>query len=213
MPEPERTYKALELSFGKTSGGRLNLAGSYVLSRSYGNYTGLYSSDTRAALPGNNFSLQLEEQGANSSGLLPNDRTHVLKLFGSYRANDGLTAGASFTLQSGTPLNEFGQTLLGFGRPIFLVERGSAGRYPAIWDLNLRLVHDVPTMEKAGFPGRLILDLMHVGSRRKAVNIDEWRYNSFDKETGEQIHPNPNFGKAFGYQPPMMARLGFEVDF
>ena len=213
MPEPERTYTAFELTFEKTSRGRLNFAGSYVLSRSYGNYTGLFNADARASTPGNNFSLQLEEQKANSKGLLPNDRTHVFKLFGSYRVNEGLTAGASFPMQSGTPLNEFGQVEFGYGRPLFLVKRGSAGRSPAIWDLNLRFVYDVPTMEKAGFPGRLIFDLMHVGSRRKAVNIDEWRYNSFDSETGEQTNPNPNFGKAFSYQPPMTARLGFEVDF
>jgi len=213
LPKAERDYAALELSVERTAGSRLTFAGSYVLSRTHGNYSGLFNSDARFPSPGNNFSLQYEEQAVNSKGLLPNDRTHVFKLFGSYRVNLDLTAGAFFTWQSGTPLNEFGQIEFGAGRPLFLVERGSAGRSPAIWDLNLRLVYDVPTMGKAGFPGRLILDLMHVGSRRKAVNIDEWRYKDVDKETGEQILPNPNFGKAFGYQPPMTARLGFEVDF
>ena len=213
LPKAERNYAALELTVERTAGSRLDFAGSYVLSRTHGNYTGLFSSDTRFPNPGNNFSLQWEEQAVNSKGLLPNDRTHVFKIFGLYRVNSNLTAGTFFTWQSGTPLNEFGQIEFGFGRPLFLVERGSAGRSPAIWDLNLRLVYDVPSMEKAGFPGRLILDLMHVGSRRKAVNIDEWRYNSFDSETGEQANPNPNFGKAFGYQPPMTARLGFEIDF
>ena len=211
LPEPERTYVALELSFEKT-GSPLSVSGSYVLSRLRGNYPGLYDADQRQANPGNSFALQLADQAPNSTGLLPNDRTHVFKLFGAYRFDRGITAGGFFTWQSGTPLNEFGATWLGYGRKSYLVERGAAGRTPALWELNLRLVYDLLNSGLYRVPARLILDVMHVGSRREVVDVDQVRFGALDEE-GNQAFPNENFGRAMRYQPPMTLRLGLEVDF
>jgi len=96
---------------------------------------------------------------------------------------------------------------------MFLVERGSAGRTPSIWDLNLRLTHDLPWSAGPLSRGRLILDLLHVGSPREVVAVDQWHYTGLDPETGEQTKPNLNYGAAIGHQPPMSARLGLELDF
>ena len=212
LPEAERTYTALELT-AKRSAQRFRVSASYVLSRNRGNYTGQYSSDQRDATPGNNFSLQIPEHNDKTKGLLPNDRTHVFKLHGTYRATSSLQGGAFFTWQSGTPLSEFGQSEFGLSRPLFLVERGSAGRTPSLWDLNLRLTYDLPRLGRAQRQGRLILDVLHLGSPREGVATDQWRYWGRDPETGEQTNPNPNFGLATRHQPPMSARLGFELDF
>jgi NAD(P)-dependent dehydrogenase (short-subunit alcohol dehydrogenase family) len=103
----------------------------------------LYSSDAYLANPGVNVGLATWYQAHNSTGLLPNDRTHVFKLVTTYQVKRSLAAGAFFTWQSGTPLTEFGSGPLTF--PRFLSPRGSVGRTPAITDLNLRLAYDVPT--------------------------------------------------------------------
>lgn len=58
----------------------------------------------------------------------------------------------------------------------------------------------------------MILDILHLGSPREAVLFDQHRFFNVDAE-GNQINPNPNFGRALAHQPPMSLRLGFEIDF
>lgn len=211
LPEPKRDYTALEVTVARSAADKSSFLASYVLSRSWGNYTGLFASDQGVSSPNYNFSLQLPEQAANSTGRLPNDRRHTFKLLGSYRFDFGLTAGTFFTVQAGTPLNEFGASWASL-RPVFLVPRGSAGRTPAIWDLNLRLTYELPRVGTRGIPGSLILDIEHIGSPRRAVWVEQVRFGGLDGE-GNQIAPNPGFGKALAYQPPMSLRLGFQAGF
>lgn len=213
LPEPRREYSALEATVGGTAAGRrLRFLASYVLSRSYGNYTGQFISDQGQALPGINTMLEVIEQNVNSTGLMPNDRTHSLKLSGSYAFDFGLTAGTFFALQSGTPLSEFGASPI-FFRWVFLVPRGTAGRTPTIWDLNLRLTYDVGHRARDGGRSvRLILDLLHVGNPQEVVNVDQARYLGVDGD-GNQTDPSPTFGQPLVHQPPMTLRLGAEVSF
>jgi hypothetical protein len=108
---------------------------------------------------------------------------------------------------SGTPLNEFGPNqdcIGGVLAPVFLVPRGSAGRTPPIWELNMRFAY--PLGPWAGVTSRLVLDIMHIGSQREVVVVDQLRL----LEGGVQ---NPTFGAGLVYQPPMTVRLGVEVGF
>jgi len=59
---------------------------------------------------------------------------------------------------------------------------------------------------------RLILDVFHIASQRKAVDIDQVRYFGTD-ENGNPVNPNPNYGEVYRYQPSMSVRLGMEVSF
>jgi len=221
IPQAKRTYTALQLTAGWL-GPRVNVTGSYVLSRSEGNYTGQFDSDAGTTNPGNFLGLQLESQGTNSTGLLPNDRTHAFKLSGSYRFDFGLDLGTFFVWQSGTPLNEFGAT--GLFRPIFLVERGSAGRTRSIWDLNLRFAYDLRGLFRTGPSSRIILDVLHLGSQREPAWVDQQKYlavdpelanvtSSYEELVAAQILPNPGFGSPLRNQLPMMVRLGIVVGF
>jgi hypothetical protein len=211
LPKASRRYSAVELTLSRAGDHRLQGQVSYVLSRTYGNYTGLFSSDEGLASPGQNLALLVAEQRVNSTGLLPNDRPHVLKLTGSYRLGHGLTVGTFNAIQSGTPLSDLGASRQGTAVPTFLVNRGSEGRTPAIWDANVRFLYAVP-LRTAGADGRLVLDVLHIGSPRRPTVIEQSRFLGVD-ENGLQTSPNPNFGQASTYQPPMAARLGFEVDF
>lgn len=209
-PRFTRRYTALELTlepFGRTA---FPFLVSYVLSRNYGNYTGLFSTDVSAPAP--NFGPQgdFPEQLDNGTGLLPNDRTHVLKLFGSYRFDFGLAAGASLLWASGTPLSEYGGIPAGAPYWSFVQPRGSLGRTPALWDLNLRLAYDLPAIGR-GRP-RALLDLLHVGSPNRAVTFDQVHYTGVDSN-GNQTGANATYGQVTHYQPPMDARLGLIVDF
>ncbi len=215
LPTPRRDYTALEIAAeGAWRGVRYRA--SYVLSRSWGNYTGGYSSDDPGSLPqpGQNNALLTPGQAVNSTGLLPNDRTHVFKLSGAHTFGFGLEAGAFLTAQSGSPINAFvpGEFNMGPGVPRFVVPRGSAGRTPALWNLDLRLAWAVPF--RNGPSGRVILDALHVGNPRGTTLVDEllaWQYYTiFNLGPADA---NSNYRRATGYQPPMAVRLGMEVTF
>ena len=144
-------------------------------------------------------------------GLLSNDRTHVFKFFGSYRLPFGLSAGAFFIWQSGTPLSEIGTSAIFVGFPKYL-QRGTVGRTPAIADLNLRIAYQVRNAFGTKIAPRVVLDLFHIGSKRKPVTYDQFHYWGVD-EFGNQADPNPLYLHPTSYFPPMSGRLGLEVNF
>jgi len=205
LPAYKRKYTALEVSFGTNEINRFNFFTSYVLSVNKGNYTGFFDHDNgKMDNPGNYMGLQLPEQVPNSDGYLPNDHRHIFKFNASYQFNFGFTAGTTFWIMSGAPYNELGTSTMGTGRYVFLVERGTAGRLPTIWDLNLRLTYD---LDIASVHGKIFLDALHVGSPRKTVQVDEVRFYDY-----EMTNPNENYGNVLQYQPPMMIRLGLSID-
>jgi hypothetical protein len=184
---------------------------SYVLSRNRGNYPGLFGQDYPSIVnPGVNYGLATADQVPNSTGALPNDRPHVVKLSGAWRLPDNFELGSFMMWQAGTPLNEFG---IGSIRPItrfptFLVSRGSAGRTPSTYDVNVRLSHTSRALGRS--QARTVLDIMHVGNPRTAVQLDQQHYLA---PTPSAATENPNYRRAIAFQPPMAARLGLEVAF
>jgi hypothetical protein len=207
LPPPRREYTALELGIRGDWGG-VSYRASYVLSRLRGNHSGLFGSDKGIELPGFDPTLFLPAQAENSTGLLANDRTHVVKLVASCQVAPGFEAGTFATIQSGTPLNEFGAGLFGTFAPTFLLPRGTAGRTAAIWDVNLRLAYD--GLRIGGAKSKVILDLLHLGSPRRGVVADQQRFFATDAQ-GNQVSPNPRYLSRTVFQPPMAARIGVEV--
>jgi hypothetical protein len=156
------------------------------------------------------FTPELHE---NAVGFLPNDRRHLLKLFGAQPIGSRLMVGASFLVASGTPLSEYG-AVTGFGPPFrkLLGQRGTSGRTPTIWDLGIRAAYSLPSPWSAGARTRLLLDLEHIGSPRQAVDYDQIRFTCLDSG-GNQSCPNTGYGRVIQYQPPMTARIGVEAGF
>ena len=210
LPKPVREYTALELgAAGQWQD--VDYRASYVLSRNWGNRTGLYLSDIGFANPGAQNTLFAPHQAVNSTGLLPNDRTHVFKLAASRIWGFGLLGGFSFTWASGTPMNEFAPGPPGAFYPnyAFVVPRGSAGRTAYLWDLDLRFAYDLK--RQRGGNWRILLDLLHVGNPQRVTWREELAYLGNDGEMF--LNPNPSYGQPIAYQPPMRARLGVEVAF
>ena len=138
FPKPVRTYRALEITMDKRFSNHWLMQGSYVLSRLDGNYEGLYSNDNGQLDPNITSKYDIPSLLQNGYGLLPNDRTHVLHLFGGYFFdNMPLELSASFTLQSGTPISALGADDAYGLNEGFAKVRGTAGRTPTIWALDL----------------------------------------------------------------------------
>lgn len=211
FPRMSRTYDAIEATIERRGAGASWFRVSYVWSRTRGNYPGLYGSDWRLGFTNFGPMFILPQQYVNGTGLLPNDRTHVLKLFGSRHVRPRLDVGASLLLASGTPLSEYGGIVLGAPFRGFARQRGTAGRTPAIWDLGVRASYDLPRARNAGIQTHVMLDIQHLGSPRKAVDYDQWHYTCVDA-SGNQSCANVGYGRVLQYQPPMMARLGLVMD-
>ena len=79
-------------------------------------------------------------------------------------------------------------------------------------DLNLRFTYEPPALARPRTSVRLVLDLLHVASGRRAVTVDQLHYAALDAQ-GRQTAPNPNYLKPTRYQPPMGVRVGAEVGF
>ncbi len=212
FPRTQRTYDAIEVTLERAEPGTTWYQLSYVLSRTHGNFPGIYLSDwmipaTSESGPAYVFASQWD----NSTGLLPNDRTHVFKAHGGHQYRFGLTVGASLLIASGTPRTEYGAVAAGppfFG---FASPRGGAGRTPTIWDLGIRAAYAIP-LERSAIAPRVLLDLQHVGSPRAAVSYDQQHYTCLDA-SGNQSCPNAGYGRVTQYQPPMTARVGLVVAF
>jgi len=213
FPRMTRIYRALELTLEHAPTDRYNFLVSYVLSANKGNYPGLYPADISSdGWPNMGPAFDVLEQTIDADGLLPNDRTHVFKLLGSYHLTRDFSAGVTASWQSGTPLNEFGAAMADNFYRVFLQPRGTAGGMPSLWDLNLRFAYTVPFWRDSNVEPRLILDWLHIGSQREPVNYDQRSYNSRDAQ-GNHIDPNPTYLWPVAYQPPMAVRFGFEVGF
>lgn len=212
LPKMKREYKAIQLTLERFTPAGINFLTSYVLSRNWGNYDGFAetydASGSAQSFPNNTNQFGIPERLVNGEGLLPNDRTHVFKFFGSYVFDFGLTAGIIFKWMSGTPLNEFGKDPVGYGVATFLIPRGTAGRTPSIWDLNFRFQYDFSKLIQIGTSTKIILDVLHFASQRKEIDYDQQHYFDY-----EQQYPNPNYMSPVQFQAPMSFRLGVEANF
>ena len=133
IPRPKRLYDALEVGYNRRFANNWFVSANYTLSRLYGNYAGLASSDeittpttgvTSAtaqqqagsiARPGGNVNRawDLDELLYDSHGnldvvgRLATDRPHVVKLYGAYQFPFGTQVGAFFYGGSGTPISTY----------------------------------------------------------------------------------------------------------
>ncbi len=211
FPRARRTYQALQAVLASTEGASTWFQLSYVLSRTRGNVPGNFQSDYGLAAPQWGPFWDFPSALVNATGLLPQDRTHVFKAFGSHQFGFGLALGLNLVVASGTPLSEYGvipegPPYLGFASP-----RGTAGRTPMIWDVGLRAAYELPSFSRSVERSRVLLDLEHFGSPRSAVDYDQQRFTCL--VSGLQGCPSASYGRATKYQPPMTARIGLEVSF
>jgi hypothetical protein len=205
FPRPKRTYDALHIRLRRLESHVAWWDVAYTLSRTRGNFPGIFDADYRSSSiygPG----FDVSEAWRNSTGLLPNDRTHTLRAYGSRRVRYGFAIGGSIIAASGTPLSSYSTD----GAYLYFVEpRGTAGRTPWIWDAAMRASYTSP-MRAGTTQLKFILDVTHLGNPRRAVDFDQLRYSC---TANDASCVNATYGQVTQYQTPMTARLGVEVVF
>ena len=218
--EPTRKYRALELTLNRRFRNGWQLFGNYVYSKHEGNFRGLHTGSERLT-PHATGEIAVPGAHVYSYGPLDNDRTHQLKLYGSKIWDFGLMTGFFGQYMSGTPIDKLAGGLLLGNR--YVAPRGSGGRTPDIWRLDLRLGY--PIALGGGFELELMADLFNVTNEQEAVDVDEtWAYRGLpqtpdpDECGGPGTGPgtdcpagNPNWGSPVGFQQPRTVRLAAKL--
>ncbi len=225
-PEMERTYKALELTAeGRVKDFRLRV--NYTYSKSEGNTEGMLRSDNDQSDPGWTRSFDTPELTDYANGYLPNDRRHNLKVFGSYAFADNWSAGFTWRLNSGRPLNRIGFHDLDDGscatvRPTcddgYYAEnfyfdgkpspRGSWGRTPWVNSLNTNLNYRTSI---AGGDLLLSLNIYNLFNSQHATQLNEYGEDTLyeDGSTRKAL----NWRSPTSFQTPRYVTLTARYDF
>lgn len=219
-PKPIRIYKSLTIKANKRMSNHWFFNGSYVLSSLKGNFEGGgrgYSSAWGNSHASQYYDLPDGQLIKNTYGFLPTDRRHVFKGQGSYKFNQwgpgAFTLGASLTFQTGRPLNKLGIYDMNFviqngydGAPYFIVPRGTAGRLPATWSLDLHAEYAFKVWKT---DWSIIADIFNVTNNQTATSKFEY-VNYYGTTTWNGL---PIWGQTNGRQSPRYAKVGFKMTF
>lgn len=175
--EATRTYTGVQVDVRKRYSSGWQLYASYLWSELEGNYDGVFQASTGQLDPNINSAFDYADFFINADGKLTNDRTHSVKLNGSYTVLDGGLEGLNFGLstywRSGTPLTAYGYSFGYSNWEYFLTPRGALGRNPSEYEADLHIGYPI-RME--GRELELLLDVFNVLDRQAVTNLDQ-RYN------------------------------------
>src|SRR5262249_6137573 len=145
-PRAKRDNYSLEATARKRLSRGWQLLASYVLSRLDGNYDGAYKRSTGEAAPNYTSAFDYADFMVNADGRLTSESVHQLKLDGSYEFGGraaGLNVGLSTHWYSGWPENAYGLSFNYSSWLYYLVPRGTVGRNPADFEVDLHASYPI----------------------------------------------------------------------
>jgi outer membrane receptor for ferrienterochelin and colicin len=233
FPEPSRKYDAVTLKLDKRWRDNWQLGSSYTWSELRGNYEGYFRRDNGQSDP---FITSLfdfpylatpEDQAiwqyAIEDGILPNDRTHVFNVFGSYgipvRERQTLTLGMSYQAMSGVPITALGfNEVYGNGYEIPLAPRGEGGQRLADGSVVPGEFKRGPTTHDVGLHADYMFDIggQQIAAIFRVFNIfNDQEGTDFDQgfELNGPLDDSPDFGKPISYQAPRRFQIALRTNF
>jgi hypothetical protein len=186
-PKATREYYGLNVSLEKRFSHNWQGGINYTLSRVYGNYSGLASSDEGGRLGPSveqdfdRWFMGYDGLGKVLDGPLPQDRTHYFKANGSYAFPFGLTVGVVAYGRSGLPLT----TKVLYNSKYFYVNgRGDLGRLPFTFWADIYL--DYTLKIGAKYRASLNLQINNVTNtstiQSKIMTIDRQSFTGYTTE-------------------------------
>jgi hypothetical protein len=190
-PRYKRNYYSLSLTAERNFNDKFYLNVSYTFARSYGNSEGLVDSNIGQADTGTSELFDYPELMIGTNGPQTNDHAHTVKAYGAWKINKEWMIGANLIAQTGRPKNCFGDAPIdadigGYGSsggssPYLYcvvdgtgqwVTRGSAGRTPTLWQLDLNAAYSPEWF--------------------KGLTLRATIYNVFNKHTVLAVNENQN---------------------
>lgn len=234
-PKPTRDIWQLQFRLDKKVSDHFMILATYVLSWAYGNYPGLVTANNGQLDPNLSSQFDLPQLVVNRTGPLPQDQRHRIKLSGFYKAglkDFGINSPLSFTfglsggIQSGTPYETLGADQFYGSDEVFILPRGSGGRTPWTWslDINIGAGYDITESVTA----ELFAALYNITNNQDPVAYDDtYTYDTVRpivnggrdqldharNINGNPINKNPNYGQALAFQAPFSTQVGFRLKF
>lgn len=231
LPKIKRQYDALELKFNRRFADNWAFGANYTLSRLYGNYPGLASSDEIARVSPNVTrlfdGLVMAFQPGSTEGVygrLNTDRPHQFKVNGVYQFKTQTTVAAVFRASSGIPVTR--EMTMISSLPVFYEGRGSDGRMPWLTVTDLNLIQDIPLPGR--MRGQFAVNVLNLFDQKKETDVYR-RYNrnnlpvplttffsGFDPEARYNslgLNVDPRFLQEQYWQAPREIRIGLKLIF
>jgi outer membrane receptor for ferrienterochelin and colicin len=233
QPKPVRDYDGLEFRLKKRYANHWSLDASYLLSRLWGNWSGVASSDEavnclqpNSCLAFNFLYYSYDASARPSNGVLGTDRPNQLKLQGTYDLPWGTMLGVNFLAENGIPKSTIIKERTD-GTNFFPYGRGNLGRTPFLNQTDLLVQHQVklPRNVRATLGLNVInlfdqmtATLFQTTPYRDAFSVSDTDFFAgFDPTAYAAAHPNiradPRFGQASQYQGQRVATVQFKVNF
>ena len=222
-PESIRKYTAIDISVEKAWDGVWFMNAAYTWSKSEGNNEGYIRSDNGQDDAG--LTTLFDQPGLldGAYGLLPNDRTHQIKAYGTYQITENFNVGANFSYQSGRPKNAFGYHptdvfAQAYGSESFyaagkLAPRGSYGRTDSVMQLDLSASYTMPLGESTVTFRADVFNVFNFDTVTEVDEIHDRDGQDYDASNPAAAELNPNFGKATNWQTPRYVRLSASYRF
>jgi outer membrane receptor protein involved in Fe transport len=239
---PTHTYNAVEITLDRRLLNRWSALASYRWSRLRGNFEGFYRDDNGQSDPGitslydfptndpSYTSIGVPQYGFSGdirylgeSGILPLDRPHQVKVFGTYEPITNLNVGVGVNLSSGAPLTAMAANpIYSNGGEIPVTARGAGiqtvdgfkTRSPFTTEVDLQGSYAIP-LGPRGHDLTLVGDVFNLFNSQQALTYDQWTELTFGV-------PNPDFGKPVTqvllgappqFQAPLEVRVGARFSF
>lgn len=213
VPEADRNYYSIDVTFRRRFADNWMLQGSYTWSHSYGNYEGMVTSDFSQVNPYFTKTFDVAALSEFSRGDLPNDRRHNIKVFGMYAFDSGIQVGGNFWFRTGRPINGFGmhptdpwaqwydnKAFYNDGEPC---PRGCGGTMDSTWSLDVNLRYNFRVWNA---DWNVRLDVFNAFDNDTITDLDE------EAEDTSYL-PNPSYLMGQYFQSPRSVRIGFGVSF
>jgi len=231
-PKAQRIFRGAQLDLTKRFSDNWSLVASYLWSRIDGNYDGGFAPYTQprgTADPNISASYDYFDFFTNgqdltkitNTGRLSNDRTHQIKVYGTYVTPFNLNVGLSSYFRTGTPLTRLGYSAAYDRWEFFLSRRGADGRVPSDYEMDLHL----------GYPFQIgpvtinaLVDIFQLLNVQRATFLEE-AYNiggqfsnanyvcGSEPGSDDEKLCNPDYGKPLARTLPRSVRFGLRVSF
>jgi hypothetical protein len=231
LPAIQRDYDAFEFKLMRRLSNNWSFNASYTLSRLFGNYPGLASSDEIARVSPNvtrlfdGLVMAFAPGGEPMYGRLNTDRPHQFKFNAAYILPTRTTIGGVLRAASGIPITR--QVNMQSSLPVFYEGRESDGRTPWLTVTDLSILQDVKLSGR--FAGQVVLNVLNLFDQSQVTdnfrvqtranlpigNLETF-FAGFDTEqriTANNILRDPRFLQNSVWQSPREVRLGFKLMF
>jgi hypothetical protein len=234
VPDAKRIFRGIELVARKQFSNTLWAQASYLYSSLRGNYSGAIREIDGQTDPGINADYDYNQFLHNSYGDLELDRPHQGRLDVVYNSPLGISAGAQFYVRSGLPITKYGFFNNFYPTDLFLDPRGSDGRTPTDYEMNLSLGYNINVGPVTLTPQAYLYNILN----RQTVTAIDSNFNSAGSFVVNPASPfygqagvepgtaancpatasapctdNPDYGKAVQRVNPRLLRVALKVTF